>query len=165
MAGILYHLPARIIMEMLVVDGHGVDPDDYDDAHALKSLWPIFVDEFPNQPDNAIRVGSTTGSVQGHTQTDGEQQGDEGIQLMFRGNNPEATWRKANVVSDYLDRVLMKSVHVPELGTGTGSDTTTYLVAAVTRTTRVISLGFDVPQGKRRLFSTNALCSIRQCNC
>ena len=158
MPGMLTHSPARVLMELLVAAGYGVDIDDDENGD-----WPIFIGRSPDRPDDMIRVTDTAGISHGDTQPDGERQEDSGFQIMVRAAMYEEGYLKAQQLAVYLDQLSRVQVSVPTIGTGTGSDSTTYLVDCVMRTSSVIGIGSDVPQGKRQLFSINGLATIRQC--
>lgn len=170
MPGLLLHSPARILMELLVDHGYGVDVDDDENG-----AWPVFVSRSPDRPDNVIRVFDTAGVSHGDTQPDGERQEDYGFQIMIRAATHEVGYAKALAISVFLDALAREIVHIPELGTGSGTGTGTgtesgtgsafyeYLIHAVMRTTNVIAAGSDVPQGKRQVFTINGLVSLRMC--
>lgn len=157
MPGPLQHRPSRILGELLVLNGFGTDPEDTPDSE-----WPVFCDREPDDPDEIIKVSGTAGTGHGDCQVDSERQEHHGIQVMVRAADDGAAFRKINAVAMFLDRVNRILVDLDdEVGTATGS--TRYQVTAITRTSDPTYIGRDAPQGKRSLYTYNALCSLRMC--
>lgn len=158
MPGPLEHAPSHVLLEYLVAEGFGVDPDDDEDG-----AWPIFKSRHPDRPDDLIRITDTEGISNGDTQVDGERQEQHGVQILVRGVDDAEIFGKIRAIAVHLDRIKREVVDVPSVSTGTGSSISQYIIHAMQRTSGVIALGTDVPQGKRFLYTVNYLCSIRQC--
>lgn len=178
MSGVLYHSPERIIMEYLVLQGFGINPDDYNPPQPVEipgeplqqfdipnGLWPIYDGREPDNPDEVIRLIGTTGRSFGYTQVDSERQEMDGIQVYVRGLDKGKTRLKCLDVALALDRITREQINLP-VGevSGTGTSSANYLIQSVSRTTEVVYAGRDVPQGKRIVYTTNALTVIRMCH-
>lgn len=157
MPGNLTHPPSRVVLEALVSEGIGTDGSDE------TGEWPIYVSRSPDRPDDMLLVSDTQGVDFGDTQVDGERQERNGIQVMIRCADYHRGYAKALEVARFLDRLARLFVTVDDVGTGTGSVGTQYIIHSAKRTTNVIPLGSDTPQGKRQLFTVNAHLSLRQC--
>lgn len=158
MPGPLHYPPSRIVLEYLVTEGYGTDPDDDDEPE-----WPIYMTRHPDRPDNLILLTDTEGISNGDTQTDGERQDQDGLQIMVKAAHDEDAYRKIRQITVHLDSVARAVSLVPALSTGTGSDFYEFIIHGMQRTSGILGLGVDVPQGKRFVYSTNYLCMIRQC--
>jgi len=79
MPGTLTHSPSDIVRQLLVNLALGVDPTTDE-----TSDWPIYESREPDLPDDCITVYNTADKLQGRTMTDGETQGQEGIQVRIR---------------------------------------------------------------------------------
>lgn len=152
MPGALQHSPADVIRQLIIDSTLGTNPD-------LTTLlaWPVYRGRDPDRPDNLIKVSDTQGRIFGSIQTDGELQEHHGIQVMVRSVDYSTGYVKARAIAVMLDGVNEELVAMTP---GTAFD---YIVHGVTRTSDVIALGSDVPQGKRQLFVINATTPIRLC--
>lgn len=167
MPGSLKHSPHRVIQQLVVDLELAVDPEDWmadHDADAIpNAVWPVYYAREPDRPDDLVRVRGTEGVSSGWTQVDGERQERHGIQIMVRGRDDDLTEHRARHIAIALDRVHRQFVTVLDPNTGTGSDATVYIVHSFDRTSGVIPLGLDTPEGKRSLFTINGVTAIRQC--
>ena len=147
MSGSLDHSPADIVRRLLISLGLGTAPSDGDS-------WPIAVAQEPDTPDNCITVYGTTGRGYGRHQTDGEVQGDYGIQLRVRSQTHSVGWARANALAECLDKTInLDAITIGE---------STYTVYSIGRSSPdVLELGKE--RGTQRyLFTINAVCGIRQ---
>lgn len=148
----LDHAPSTILQHLLVTMGLGTYPPD-------AGAWPISATKEPDTPDNCITIYDTVGQIHGRDQIAGDRLEHYGIQFRIRSNNPAVGFPKAKSISTQIDRnVRLESVTI---------DGTQYIVWAITRTSAVIPLppatgGTQVPDTKRRLWTINAIVSIRQ---
>lgn len=168
MSGPLSHSPSRIIEEYFILEAFGIDPNDWPGSGDIPNgQWPIYAGRMPDRPDDAINVNDTVGRDFGYTQMDSERQEMYGIQVMIRALDQDVGWRKSQNLAMALDRITRYPVVLSSAetgsGTGPGSMGVNYLIHSVFRTTQVIDLGRDTPQGKRQLFTINAIATIRQC--
>ena len=153
MTGSLSHSQADIVAQLLIDLGFGTDP-------TLDGIWPIYVTEEPNSPDNVITVYDTVGTSDGRTQFDGEMQEHHGILIRVRSTTYPIGRTKARAIAVGLDEtVLRDTVGVASvLGTGTAQ----YFVDSVSRKGDVISLGKESPNSKRTIFTINATVTLRE---
>lgn len=158
MPGLLQHSPARIIGQLLVDNGYGTDPEN-----TVGGEWPVYIGGDPDRPDNTIKIIDTQGRDNGYLQT-GELEEWHGLQITIRCTDYELGRYKAHQIATFLDAVLNEAVNVDDAApTGTGTDVASYKVTSVVRTSGPISLGTDTPGGRRQLFTTNILASLRMC--
>ena len=147
MPGSLDHSPAEIVRRVLIALGLGADPQ------AVSPEWPVYAVSETNNPDNVITVYNTTGTQSGRTR-DGERQEHHGIQIRVRSAYEAIGYQKARDIAVALDQdVYQEPVAI---------DGKAYRVHAITRTSDVLSLGRQTPNTERRLFTVNAVVSLRQ---
>lgn len=165
MAGLLKNSPAHVIKQYIIDEALGSDPDADDENDRIP--WPVFRGREVDRPDDLIKVSDTQGRDDGFSQVESEQQKHHGIQVMVRSTDYDEGYRKCLDIALLLDRANHASVsveYVTEDDMGTGSPPAyIYEIAAVKTTTDVIPLGADTPQGKRLLFTFNAIAAIRLC--
>lgn len=157
MPGLIQHSPARIVCEALIAAGHATDPE-----RTVGGQWPVYDSREPDRPDAIIKVSDTAGIDFGHTQVDGERQEKQGIQIMVRSANKRDGYYKAQRIAVFIDQLARTLVDIAEIDS-VGTGTVNYILHAITRTTNVLHLGSDTPQGKRQLFTINAVCDVREC--
>ena len=140
------HSVAYIIRDLLVDASVITKP-------ASNSAWPGYVSEFPrsSSTDNVVVVNNTTAKSDGRVHHDGEQQEHEGIQIIVRGVTYSIGYAKANAMKMTIDGIVRSSVTIGDA---------TYLVQSISRVGGIIDL--DEPNSKRKLFSLNALVTVRQ---
>lgn len=144
MSGSLRHPPARIIQQLLVDLGLGVDNPD--------GTWPIFVNHMPDSPDNAIAVYDTDGKQFGRNSNEGERQEHYGIQIKVRQDRVDETvQRKIDAIKVAVDETIYRE--------DVTISSRTYLVQAFTRTSNVLQLGLE-PVSRRRLYTINGTVSL-----
>ncbi len=171
MPGFLPHSPQRIIAAYFVGIDLASDPDvsPLDPNGFPSDPWPIYSSREPDRPDEIIRIIGTVGRSFGYTQPDSERQEMNGIQIMVRSTDDNLAWTRLQHLALSLDNINQLMIRLPlptdsPLTTGTGTDgSILYQVHSVYRTTEPTFIGRDTPQGKRVLYSVNALASIRHC--
>jgi hypothetical protein len=148
MPGLLNHSVSDIIRHLLIQLGHGTLPSE-------GGLWPIYIDYEPSSPDNCITVYGIVGLNTGRTMTDGERQEHQGFQIRVRSAESRECYIKLQGIAISLDEeVILETVTV---------DNTPYLIAAVTRTSDIGSLGKEeVPLTKRSICVVDGLVSLRR---
>lgn len=147
MAGALTHSPADVIRYLLIDEGLGTLP-------SVSGSWPVYAANEPDTPDNCITVYHTSNTIHGREMTAGETQEHEGVQIRIRSAGHNTGYVKADTIKRALDTsVSWNTVTI------SGTD---YLVHAVHRTTGVLSLGKDLTNSRRDLFTINAVASLRQ---
>ena len=147
MSGSLTHSVADVIRHLLIDLGHGTLP-------TTKSSWPVYSDNEPNTPDNAITVYNLTGTSSGRTMIDGELQEHHGIQVRIRSATPTTGFTKSRQIAVGLDT----SSNLVSVSIGSSA----YRIQTVSRKGDVISLGKDTTNSKRNLFTINAVVALRQ---
>lgn len=171
MSGRLEHSPARIVQEFLILEGYGIDPDDWpQDRDIPNGIWPIFRGRESDRPDELIRVSGTTGRGFGDTQVDSERQEMYGIQIMVRSHDDDYAHLKANNIAVLgIDKINNYNLSLggtevgSGTGTGTGSGGVYYIIRSAYRTSEAQFEGRDTPQGKRIYYTINCVVTIRQC--
>lgn len=143
-AGVLLHSPAEIIQQALVAGGVAVQPP----GNGPTGPWPAWVSVMPDAPDNVLVVYDTAGRDVGRTAPDQKRSEYHGVSVHVRSLAHGVGWQKARSVCDFFDTLYSLPVIFPDV---------TYVVQNVARTTGALSLGFDAPQSRRRLFTVNAL--------
>jgi len=146
MPGTLTHSPADILRWCLIDLGHGTAPSD-------GLAWPVSVGGELATPDNAVTIYDTQGVGHGRTNPDRERQEHHGVQVRVRGINQLVGYQKARQIAIALDGEIELTPVV--------RDSSDFTIHAVTRTTDVIALGRE-PEGKRWIFTINAIASIRE---
>ena len=158
--GELYHSPARIVAELLISAGFGIDGQDVvGDAPA--GSWPIYIGREPDRPDDIIKVSNTVGRSFGDTMVSKIHHENPGIQIMIRARNEERGYLKSRAIATFIDQVNNNLVTITR--EESGSAEITYSLHAINRESNVFALGFDTPMSKRQLFAVNATCTIRLC--
>lgn len=143
----LTHFPADILAQVLINNGLGSDPTG-------TGAWPIRSAMEVSSPDNVITVYDTAGRQHGRTQPDGEIQEHYGIQVRVRATDPTTGRRKANDIRVFLSETLYNAT----VTIGTAQ----YVVHDSNGLGPVLSLGKDVSNTKRSLFTVNGTVPIRQ---
>lgn len=139
------HTTADVIRWALINNLLGTDPAD-------EGTWPIYVNLLPNEPDNCITVNDTVGKVEAYIQTDGEVAEQPGIQIIVRSETEQVGVTKIYAIANELDTIFRNSTVT--------ISSSTYTIHTATRTTNILALGYENPQTKRNLFSTNAIVSL-----
>jgi hypothetical protein len=140
----LLHSPAEIIQQALVGSGLAVQPP----STGLTGLWPAWVSVMPDVPDNVLVVYDTAGKDMGRTSPDQRRSEYHGVSIHVRSMTLSLGWQKARSICDFFDTLYSLPIVFMDAS---------YLIRNVIRTTGALSLGFDAPQSKRRLFTVNAL--------
>lgn len=149
MSGDLAHSPADIIRYALINASGGTLPTN-------NGSWPIYCNSEPDSPDNCITIYDTEGRQHGRSMIDGERQEHYGVQVRVRAADPPTGFTKAQDLALLLDKTIINA--------NVSISSTNYIVYTVSRSGNVISLGYDTPLSKRRLFTMNATISLRQLN-
>ena len=154
MANSLRHSPAEIVRQLLINLGLGV-AGSYDSSNRYSgAAWPVTTNSEVDQPDNAITVYDTAGQGDGRSMIDGETFSHYGFQVRIRAQTHRLGWLKA----DSIETGLSKSVYQNVVTV----DGVSYLVHCVARIGDVLSLGKEAPQSIRRVFTLNALLSVKE---
>lgn len=147
----LSHEPARIIRELVVGIGLGVNPVS---ANLSPLPWSAFNGVEPSQPDQCLTVYDTDGQSDGRHMIDGNLWYHYGFQVRIRSREKHEGYQKADSVRHtFAEAVYMTPVHV-----GTSS----YLIQCIAKIGGVLYLGQDVSKTKRFLHTVNAITWIDQ---
>ena len=135
---------AEIIRSMLVDLGLGTDPSS-------QGLWPIFVSNEPNRPDNCITIYDTASSDDGRSMVDGELFSHEGLQVRVRSVDYPTGYTKANSIRTALAKSInFRTTYIDSQG---------YLVYCCSKIGNVLPIGTE-QTSKRQLFTLNCLVSM-----
>jgi hypothetical protein len=145
--GILTHSPARIAAQLLIDLGLGTTPN----AGGDQGAWPVFYDNLPNAPNNAVAVVDTQG-IDFMRDSFGDRNRHHGFQVVVRGGTHDVGYAKANAIAAALDNVIEARVVTVD-----GSD---YCVGMARTAGDVLRLGPE-PNSTRRRFSVNGLIYVR----
>lgn len=150
----LDHSPARIVRQLLIDLGLAV-AGSYDSSNRYTGgAWPVTATSEVDAPDNAITVYDTAGRGDGRSMIDGETFSHYGFQVRVRAADHDTGWAKADSIENGLSKsVYQRTVHVG------GS---TYLVHCVSGIGDVLSIGKETPASTRRVFTLNALLSVKK---
>lgn len=143
---LLVHSPADIIRRLLIQAGYGSDPPNLS--------WPIYAASEPDLPDSVITVFDTAGVDHGRMSVTGDRAEHHGFQIRVRARDHLTGYAKARAISVAMDEVFYQEVVIIA--------GTTYLVHSLNRTTDVLSIGKQVPNSRRNLFTLNGLTSIKR---
>ncbi len=154
MSGALTNPPSKVVRQLMVDLSLGTLP-------SAKASWPISISQemdSPNvpldaSPDAVITVYDTAGRITGRNMIDGVMQEHYGIQIRIRNANYQDAYTKAKAIQNAID----SSVSNAEVTVSSS----VYLVAAITRTSSILSLGKE-PTSRRNLLTINAVVAIRQ---
>lgn len=152
MPGLLLHSPAEIARKVLIALGVGVEPS-YAGNRYSGQPWPIFFSGEPNNPDSCITVYDTTGNAGQRTMIDGQFNDFDGIQVRIRAASHGVGFVKAKAV-----KTAMEEQAYEEAVTIGDAD---YVLHSFDRVGQVLSLGKESPESTRRLFTVNAVASVR----
>lgn len=143
------HSPSEILRRVLIGLGVAADPP--------AGPWPIYRGNEPSNPDNCLTVYDTEGMSDGRSMIDGEAYEHPGFQLRIRAVGHGTGHAKASELRHALaERIGMLAVGVA------GGSAVTYLLHSANRLSGVISLGKDVPDSKRYLFTINGTLALRR---
>lgn len=156
---ILYHPASTILRAALISLEVGSLPNNQP-----ARPWPIFVSSEPDQPDNAITIYDTQGTLNGRFNIDGEVQEHFGIQVRVRATSQV---EGASIVAPYLVG-HRKITEIAEAFDQTLRETQVtvnginYTIHNMSRTSGVINLGTPTDNRNRNLLTINYLATITQ---
>jgi hypothetical protein len=145
---------SKILGEVLKDNSIGVTPTTGISGGTGGNLgdWPIYIANAPNAPDNILTVFDTEGVKQGRIMLGGMTVKHPGFQVQIRCNDYLIGWDKANAVMVSLsEKVENKTVVI--IGN-------TYIIYAISITSGPISLGKNVTESKRYIFTVNGTVSL-----
>lgn len=144
----IYHSPADIIRYLLVSFSVGTLPT------SQSPFWPISTGQELPDPDNAITTYDTVGNIDGEVNISHEIYEHYGFQVRVRCNSHTVGWRKTKGIRE----LLSKTVYNNTVTIGSSS----YRVWCVTRLGSIMSLGKDVTNTSRLLFTLNGTVVLTQ---
>lgn len=151
----LHHSPADVIRSVLVTLGLTTEPALLPENDLP---WPSFTNREPPTPDDCVTVFDTDGVDHGRVMFGGERQSHHGIQIRVRSTYHDSGFKKAREIALSLDSLYDFSVTVPGTQQVGGED---YVVHSVNRVGEVLSLGREVPESKRSVFTVNAMLTLK----
>ena len=144
---------AQIIQQLLIDNSFGVASTD-----ATKDNWPIYSIIEPNEPDRVITIYDTTGLVDGRLQINGKVVEHLGIQIRIRSNDNDVGNDKIQAIKVFMDETLLDNTVTVLDSSGTNSEN--HIVHSASRTSTVLSLGRDIENSNRFLFTINYVISF-----
>lgn len=97
------------------------------------AIWPTFVGDEPDSPDQVVTVYNTTPVKNGRVMNSGEVLLHWGIQIRVRSLTPKPGFVKLHAICDYLDGLAHKYVSMP--------DDSEYDIHAMSNQNGVLDLG------------------------
>lgn len=143
MPGTLTYSPAEVTQQVLVDLGLGTYPATPPAEH---DLWPIFYDNLPNQPNNAMGSVDTQG-IEFRGNAHGGRNEHHGVQVLVRGGTARVGWAKARAVAQAANQKGRRYVTVNNV---------TYCFRFVKKASGPLRLGPE-QNSTRRLYSINIL--------
>lgn len=141
----LTHTPAHILQVLLIELGVGTNP-------SLNGLWPIYIGNEPDEPDDVITIYNTSGLAGYRSAIDNIRQEYPGIQVRVRGSTNKEVGTRAHLIAATIDQqILRESVTI---------DGVSYCIHSVMRTGTVMDIGKETGVAKRSLFTINALITV-----
>lgn len=152
MPNTLLHSPALIIAKALTALNLGTEVPT--DPMTPLSPWPVYAGKEPSAPDNVITVYTTVGTDDPREMF-GTLHQHYGFQVRVRAAKAEDGEVKGYAIRRALAEDVTKStVYV-------GSANTPYYIQCCARIGQLLDLGDDKPQTARRLFTLNAVATLR----
>lgn len=115
--------------------------------------WPIYVGMLPDEPDEAIAIFDTAGTLDGRLMATGETIEHPGIQVRVRGFNYAPTKAKIDAIA-----VAISS----QSGSQVELDGDTYVLKNISRRGSVNNLGIGDDDKSRYHFTLNAITTIER---
>lgn len=164
----LQHTPAKIVAAVLYRPDVALGSDPL--VAQGPNDWPVFASRQAPQPDRQIVVYSTQGRDEGRTMPDGELAQHHGLQFRVSARIEDEGWAKINAIRRFLSEGV-SPIGTP--GTGPyfvgpvtdekdGGNPATYLLYNFANIGQTISLGTDMANSMRRIFTLNAMVVLRQ---
>lgn len=140
----LLHSPADVLAAHLVASELGTAPS---------GVWPVYVNDMADIPDQAISVSDTEGLDHGRLMPTGEAAGHKGFQIRVRAKTKNAAWLRADAIRNWLTTIYGATVHV---------DSSNYTIGRITTIGKAIYNGRERPPSARPVYSINAMIDVTQ---
>ena len=147
------HQAADVVRQLLIDLGLCASHTDTPAA-----VWPVFVTNEPDDPDNCVTFYNTSPVTDGHDQTTGDAFQHEGVMVRVRATHDDVGYAKADAVKRGLCRVTLRQVDVTNARVGDAS----YVVNAITLASGPLPNGKDSPSSDRDVFTLNFLVSATE---
>ncbi len=147
MSTALQHSPADVVAQLLMDLGGVSDP-----VGDPGQPWPCWVSSERSEPDDAVTVYDTVPQDDGRAMFDGETFHHYGFQVRVRSTTHKDGFAKADALHTLMDEGFYDRVVTV--------DGVQYRVHSISGTT-LLSLGRNVPNDKRSLFTINAKASLK----
>jgi hypothetical protein len=138
--------PSQLLWAIITANAGGAIP-------APGAIWPVYVGHMPAAPDNVIVVYDTAGRRDGRLMGSGANITHPGLQVRVRAQHYLDGFRKISDLSKLLAAVKRTQV---VLGTNA------YVVASVTQTGDILSLGREPDEKAREAFTLNGTITFRE---
>lgn len=146
------HSVARIVQQLLIDRGFGIDPEAGFTGTAAD--WSVYASGEPPTPDNCITVYETTPTIWGKAQTTGQQFAHQGCTIRLRGvDEPTASYKASQLMVQLTEQVYQQDVFLTYT-TGGIITTTRYMVSSFPQVSKV-PFGTFAPNDKRFLVNLN----------
>jgi hypothetical protein len=136
------HNGAEVLVPYFVYKGVGSVP-------GTNNPWPIYINFLADQPNEALVIFDTTGSVDGRDMRTGELLEKPGIQVMIRAMTNRNGVSKGRKIIQAIEQLYKFSVTLTQ-------PTKQYVIHSLQRTSPVYPLGQE-EGGSRLLYTINGL--------
>lgn len=136
--------PAEIICAALAMQGVCSLPGNL--TGPLTGLWPVYVGQLPDSPDNAAAVYDLAGVADGRLMRDGTHVIHPGWQVRVRATDYPTAYNKASAIKTALEG--FRNFQVAIVGVS-------YTIAAITLQGGILSMGMEPDARKRNNFALN----------
>ena len=144
------HPPSELLWAVLTASEHATNP-------TKAQPWPAYVGHMPEVPDNAIAFYDTAGRRDGRLMTSGENITHKGFQCRVRCKSYLEGYRKIHNIAQHLAKVKRTEVVL-----GTGANAAAYVIASVTLTGDILTLGREPDVKAREAFTLNGTITYRE---
>lgn len=134
--------PANIIRQFLIEEGIG-------QSHSKKD-WVVYTASEPDDPDNAITIYNTRGTLDGRIHETGEVVQHYGFQTKIRGKDDETASAKGREIYTAYNQLLRRLITVNSVA---------IRLQAITLKSPLMPMGQQV-KGRRILYVVNAIVTI-----
>ena len=140
------HPASMVLRSTLVHFSLATDP-----SSSPVGVWPCYVSNEPNTPDNCITIYDTAFTDDGRVNIDGELQYHEGLQIRVRSVDYLTGWQKMDAIRTAISMSVSYLVVAVE-----GEN---YLVICYAKIGNILPIGTE-QTSKRQLFTLNLVSSV-----
>lgn len=144
--------PSNVVQQALIDIGVGTTPAN----PATSAVWPVYVGDEPDLPDNVITIYDTAGVLHGREMNESEMLGMQGLQFRVRARTYPLGYEKISALAQEADLLYFRTVTI-------GAQT--YLIHDIKRVSDPFQLPApgkkeNVVRSERYVFIFNALISM-----